>query len=252
MKKLNFNKFSFLFIFVAFSALGKDCEEIKKNLSTDTQISAEDKMTINKGIESKDSCYLNLMGTFLYEGRFFDKDQTKAEEIFYALSNNDYPEAQFNFAWAMTKKDDQNPNDVINLLLGIHHKYLNNRNKIHLSSKARDLGRLYLAELPNKIYHCSLDNCKYPISKFTLSSIEEMKVNFEENIKTSTINYIGTLEKRTAEIKENTDTVFALLSLGVMAYSIAPSYTASAPQPPGAYPWINYRQGYGSVPLFSK
>jgi hypothetical protein len=241
-----------LLLLFTFSAFAKDCEDIKKSLLVDSQISAEDKVTFNKGIESQDSCYLNLMGTFLYEGKFFDKDQTKAEEIFYALSNKDYPEAQFNFAWTMTKKDDQNPNDVINLLLGIHHKYLNNKKKIHLSSKARDLGRLYLAELPNKIYHCSLNNCKYPISKFTLASVEEMKVNFEENIKASTLNYIDLLEKRTAELKENTDTIFALLSLGVMAYSISPGYTSSAPQPPGAYPWINYRQGYGSVPLFSK
>jgi hypothetical protein len=247
VKILSFSSFSFLLLLFTFSAFAKDCEDIKKSLLVDSQISAEDKVTFNKGIESQDSCYLNLMGTFLYEGKFFDKDQTKAEEIFYALSNKDYPEAQFNFAWTMTKKDDQNPNDVINLLLGIHHKYLNNKKKIHLSSKARDLGRLYLAELPNKIY-----NCKYPISKFTLASVEEMKVNFEENIKASTLNYIDLLEKRTAELKENTDTIFALLSLGVMAYSISPGYTSSAPQPPGAYPWINYRQGYGSVPLFSK
>lgn len=254
VKKLSFNRFSFLLIFFAFSAFGKDCEEIKKNLLTDTQLSAEDKVTINKGIESKDSCYLNLMGTFLYEGKFFDKDQTKAEEIFYALSKKDYPEAQFNFAWAMTKKDDQNPNDVMNLLLGIHHKYINNREKIHLSSKARDLGRRYLAELPNKIYHCSLDKCKFPISKFTEASVEEMRVNFEESIKVSTINYIDALEKHAYEIKNNTDTLVAILSLGAMAYSMSPGYSApsGSAQPPGAYPWINYQRGYGSVPLFGK
>jgi organic radical activating enzyme len=59
-------------------------------------------------------------------------DQKKAEEIFYSLSNKDYPEAQFNFAWAMSKKDDQNPKDVINLALGIHHKYISDKKNNHI------------------------------------------------------------------------------------------------------------------------
>lgn len=254
VKISSFNKAYFLLLFFAFNAFGKGCEEIKKNLLSDAQISAEDKVIFNKGIESQDNCYLNLMGILLYEGKFFDQDKKKAEEIFYQLSSKDYPEAQFNFAWAMTKKEDQNPNDVIKLLLGIHHKYINNREKIHLSSKARDLGRSYLRELPHKIYNCSLDKCTYPISKFTLAFLDEMKVNFEESIKATTVNYIGALENRTAEIKGNTDTIFAILSLGAMAYSMSPGYSApsGAAQPPGAYPWINYNQGYGSLPLFSK
>ena len=247
VKILSFSNFSFILLFIACAALGKDCEDVKKILLSDAQISAEDKTIFNKGVEAQDSCYLNLMGILLYEGKHFDKDQKKAEEIFYSLSNKDYPEAQFNFAWAMSKKDDQNPKDVINLALGIHQKYISDKKNNHLSSKARDLGRLYIDALPQKIYNCTLDKCKYPISKITPSAISELKTTFEDAIKISTLEHADAIQKRSAEIKENSDTIVAILSLGVMAYSAgSQSYSApgarSAPAQ-GPNPWYNYGTG---------
>ena len=251
VKILSFSSFSVVLLFIACTALGRDCEDVKKTLLSDSQVSAEDKATFNTGVEAQDSCYLNLMGILLYEGKHFDKDQKKAEEIFYQLSNKDYPEAQFNFAWAMSKKDDQNPGDIINLALGIHHKYISDKKNNHLSSKARDLGRFYIDTLPQKIYNCSLDKCKYPISKTSLSAVSELKDTFEDAIKISTLKHADAIEKRSAEIKQNSDTIVAILSLGVMAYSIgSQSYSApgtgAAPPPSGPNPWFNYGQGFGN------
>lgn len=217
MKILSFSSFSFLLLFFTFSALAKDCNELKTVFFNTTQ-TQNDLDDFKKGVDTNDLCYKNLMGVLLYEGLYFPKDIPRAESIFFDLSNKGNPEAQFNFAWAMSKKDDQNPTDVINLVLGIHYKYISDKKNNHLSSKARDLGRFYLAELPNKIYHCSLDDCKYPISKITASAVIELKGTFEDAIKISTLRHVDAIEKRSAEIKENTDNLVAVFSIGLAVY----------------------------------
>lgn len=251
VKILSFSSFLIVLLFASFNVFSKECEDVKKTLLSDAQASLEDKTNFNKGVEAQDACYLNLMGILLYEGKHFGKDQKKAEEIFYTLSNKDYPDAQFNFAWAMSKKEDQNPKDIINLALGIHHKFISDKKNNYLSSRARDLGRIYIETLPQKISNCSLDNCKFPISKITVSEVNELKASFEDAIKASTINHVDAIEKRSAEIKKNSDTIVAILSIGVMAYGAASasSYSGGNPTtniPSGPNPWYNYGQGFGN------
>jgi len=257
MNQLSFNKLLLCFLCLLAPSLvfSKECSEIRKIFLSEVRPNELEIKEFEKGVAEDNLCFKNLMGVLFYEGKFFDKNQKRAEQIFYDLSNKNYPEAQFNFAWTMTKRDDQNPENVVTLLLGIFSKYVDDPINSHLASKTRDLGRLYIEELRQKNINCSKDSKCPPFYKsLSYSKIEEMKNAFELNIKDATFKAAGTfLENKRLEedrVRERDDIIIGILSLGMLAYSLSSSPRTVSPRANipsgGTNPWFNYGQGFGN------
>jgi hypothetical protein len=196
----------FLLFFGNF-AVAKDCNELKTVFFNTTQ-TQNDLDDFKKGVDANDLCYKNLMGVLLYEGLYFPKDIPRAESIFFDLSNKGNPEAQFNFAWVQSKKPDQNPNDVLYLLLGIHSKYIADVDNAHLSTKARNYGRMFLNDLGT--------------AKF--GDTTKLKDDFENSIRKTIIDFSISAQTRKDKINQNTDNLVAVFSIGLAVYG------ATAPQ----------------------
>lgn len=241
MKKLTF-LFVFIFLFST-QSFARECEDIKKSFLSDLKPTDQDISEFKAGVETGNQCLRNLMGILLYEGKFFPKDEEEARKIFYTLSNNNYPESQFNLAWVLSKDDNQDPQMVTNILLGIHAKYIDDKKNYHLSSKAKDLGRDYFKGLPIRIYNCKFSKCKSDLKDLSTDALANLNKNFEEGISNVTI-YAG--QKITAALqdqKATEDAIFTILLIGAATYSIASSayVTPAAPSsvPPGfGQPWM--------------
>ncbi len=195
------------FLFFTNIAFAKNCNELKTVFLNGTQ-TQNDIDDFKKGIDANDLCYKNLMGVLFYEGIYFPKDISRAESIFFDLSNKGNPEAQFNFAWVQSKKPEQSPNDVVYLLLGIHSKYINDVDNAHLSTKARNYGRTYLRDLPSGKY----------------GDTNKLRDNFENSIKKTIVDFSNSVQTKKDRINQNTDNLVAVFSIGLMVYG------ATAPQ----------------------
>lgn len=203
-----------LFLFFSSFAFAKDCNELKTVFLNKSQ-TQKDIDEFKKGVDEGDLCFKNLMGVMLYEGIFFTQDIPRAESIFFDLSNKGNPEAQFNFAWVQSKKQEQNPRDITYLLLGIHSKYISDINNAHLSTKARDLGRIYLRDLPSGKY----------------GDTSKLRDDFESSIKKTIIDFSISVQTRKDRINQNTDNLVSILSIGLAVYgATAPQSGSYSPQ----------------------
>jgi hypothetical protein len=195
------------FMFFCNFSFSKDCNELK-SVFLDKSQTQNDMDEFKKGVDAGDLCHKNLMGVLLYEGIFFPQDISRAESIFFDLSNKGNPEAQFNFAWIQSKKADQNPNDVVYLLLGIHSKYISDVDNAHLSTKARNYGRIYLRDLPSGKY----------------GDTNKLRDDFESSVKKTILDFSSAIQTRKDRINQNTDNLVAVFSIGLAVYG------ATAPQ----------------------
>jgi len=234
--------FCLLFLFIS-NSYSRECEEIKKAFLSDLKPTDQDISEFKAGVETGNQCLRNLMGILLYEGKFFPKDEEEARKIFYTLSNNNYPESQFNLAWILSKDDNQDPQMVTNILLGIHAKYISDSKNYHLSVKAKDLGRQYITDLPGRVHDCKVNKCKSFLKNITSESIINLSSNYEEGVSNITIDTGKRLQQAEAKSKANEDAIFAILMIGAATYSIASSAyvrpAATSSVPPGfGQPWM--------------
>lgn len=254
--RLNFNKIIFLLSFlISFNLFAKDCDELKKIILSNGYADSDIK-ELQIGIEANNECMKNLLGIMLYNGIHFPEDQSRAEKIFYDLSEKNYPEAQFNFALTMTKRTDQDPFNVINLISGIFFKYAEDRKVSHLSSLARDLGRKYtesLRDLSNKCNEnkISFNKCDSKLRTLTQDDINKLTLKYEETIRDAQVIIANNRIQFAAKSKDQADTFMTILAIGALVYSAssASSYSGgnSAPNiPSGPNPWFNYGQGFGN------
>ena len=252
----NFNKYLLFFLVLSFSCFAKECSELKKSILSDSPYQESDIKELQKGVEINNECMKNLMGIMLYNGIFFPEDKVRGEKIFYDLSSSNYPEAQFNFALAMTKRTDQDPNNVITLISGIYYKYAEDRNVSHLSSLARDLGRTYIESLQSLVNLCNenkkiFGECNSSLRSLTKSNISEISTKYEGTIRDAQSFVANNRLRLSAQTKDQADTFVAILSIGMMVYSLSSMPNAgggaSAPNVPnGTNPWFNYGQGFGN------
>lgn len=222
LKSLDFSKLFFLIIlFSPLGAYSKDCPGLKDSILTNpSSIQDEDLKELNKGVDADNLCFKNILGIMAYKGIHFPQNKDRAQQIFYDLSNKDYPEAQFNFALLLSERDNQNPVEVASLLLGIFNKYLRDTKNIHLALKARDLGYSYVDNLQAS-------------PKLKLDDIKDIKEKFENGIKTPSIKFAQDLEAQANASKEQLDNVMMILSIGMLAYGITsniPSASSYRPQ----------------------
>jgi len=250
MKVLNWNKF-LLTIFFCFSVHADECSKIKGTLEAGEDLSQETTLELNeiikkfnatKQAEDKDLCNLNVIGKMLYQGNYFDKNVEAAENLFYFLSNKDYPEAQFNFSLLASKNLSHNPQDIINLLLGIYAKYISDSEYSHLSTKAKLLLEGYVGNLKNAITDCAQvkmkgNTCHPAFSKLTHAGAQELYLSANNALIKTNMNFYKTMAIGTQRQKEKWDTIMTIVSIGALAYSLsAPSYsspgTSYAPSDP--------------------
>jgi hypothetical protein len=244
----NFNKFILLLLLVSCNLFAKDCVELKKTILSDSIYLDPDIKELQKGIESNNECMKNLFGIMLYNGLYFSQDQSRAESIFYDLSNKNYPEAQFNFALAMTKRTDQDPHVVINLISGIFFKYAEDKQSSYLSSLARDLGRKYTESLLSLTNKCkenknSFNQCNPVLRSISADDIDNISSKYEDAIRDAQSIIANNRVKLHAESKDQADTLVAILSIGIMAYNLS---SAAAP-PNNATPYNPYKFGDPNV-----
>lgn len=233
MKKFTF-LFVLLFIFSTHS-YARECEEIKKTFLSDSKPTDQDVSEFKAGVETGNQCLRNLMGILLYEGKFFPKDEEEARKIFYTLTNDNYPESQFNLALVLSKDDNQDPQMVTNILLSIHAKFIDDKKNYHLSSKAKDLGRDYFKGLPIRIYNCKFSKCKSDLKDLSTEALANLNKNFEDGISNITINAGQKITAALQDQKATEDAIFKILVIGAATYSLA-SAAYVRPAAPSAFP----------------
>ena len=225
IERLNLNKI-FLFcvlFFIPILTFGKDCNELRKLFLNDKVYAESDIYEFKKKIELGDYCYQNLMGIMVLKGLYFDIDEKRATNIFYDLSNKNYPEAQFNFALTLTESRNQKSEDVVNFILGLYLKYADSKNDSKISLSARDLGLRYISSLNNESLRRLYEN------SFANAQIEVTNKRFQHLKDT-----IGEAEK--------INIIVSILALGIIA-SHAPTssnYSQNTSRPfsvPNENPW---------------
>ncbi len=260
MKNLNYSRFFLtLFIFLVFSSFvnADECEVYRRKFLVENKFSDSDMKIFKVEVDQdKSHCLKNLLGVMFYKGIYFEQDAVRAERIFYDLSDKGYPESTLNFASLLTKKLDQNPEDVLVLLLGLYKSNATDKLNSHLATKARDLARSYIEKLPDMLSRCHGNESKYCSSQMinlknadviSLTTAFELSLrNLQAEVALNSIN-----ETRSA--REKVDNIMSILALGLVAYNIANlaqikgSSVTSAPSTSGNQnPWFNYNQGFGN------
>jgi hypothetical protein len=252
----NFNKIIYIFLLpLSLNLFAKDCSELKQTILSKSYLDSDIK-ELQIGVEANNECMKNLFGIMLYNGIHFPEDQNRAEKIFYDLSEKNYPEAQFNFALTMTKRTDQDPFNVINLISGIFFKYAEDRKVSHLSSLARDLGRRYTESFRDLSNKCNenkyaFNKCDPKLRALTQEDINTLTLKYEETIRDAQVIISNNRIQFAAKSRDQADTLMAILAIGALVYGVssASNYSggASAPNiPSGPNPWFNYGQGFGN------
>jgi hypothetical protein len=218
---MDFSKSLILLFFLVFSSLAysKDCDEIKQLFLSETQTQS-DIDEFKSSVNNDNQCLKNLMGILYYQGKFFPKDQDRAEQIFLDLSNKGYPESQYNYAWLQTKKNIENPEAILGLILGINTRYIIDKKNGHLASKSRDLGREYIDKLEQDSNYCSITTCDSKEKIYKPDEVARFKSNFEDVIQNITISGFENIQAQTAKRKENENEIVVILGLGLAAYKL--------------------------------
>lgn len=200
----------------------KECETLKYIFLKESTYKDSDLADLKKGIEEENPCLKNLMGIMLYQGIYFQKDTERAEQVFMDLSNNDYPEAQFNFALAMTKRLDQDPEVIMSFLIGLYYKYADDTKNSSLASLSRDLGRKYTESLDGIQESCSGNNkCGAKLLKMSAQEIANIRTNFAASIKSAESKVANARLQLSKNTKDEADALVSILSLGIIAYNLS-------------------------------
>jgi hypothetical protein len=211
LKKL-LNKLLIILVFAPLYSYALDCKETKTIVLANTALSKEVIESIKINSEKNDLCYKNLMGIMYYQGIYFEKNIELAEQIFYDVGNQDYPEAQFNFALAVSLKGNKNRKEFMALVTGIFKKYINNRKYAEIGSDARDLGFKYIESLR--------------ATNINNTELTELEEAFSEAIRSEHKVIADEALKNTQEIKENSQAIIALLAIGMITFTaVNNSYT---------------------------
>jgi hypothetical protein len=206
------NKLLIILFFTPLFSYALDCKEIKSIVLANNALNKEVIETIKINSDKNDLCFKNLMGIMYYQGIYFDKNIDLAEQIFYDIGNQNYPEAQYNFALAVSSKKDRNHKEFMALVTGIFKKYINNRKFAEIGSDARDLGFKYLENLKS--------------TNTTNAELRELEDAFSEAIKNEHKLIADEVLKNTEERLENSRTIAALLAIGMLTYvAVNNSYT---------------------------
>lgn len=255
MKKLSFNNLVFILVVTLFAltAQASECLYFKQKFLTDNQFNEIDISKFKEKIEQEDNlCLKNLMGIMIYKGIYFDKDQLRAEMIFYDLSNREYPESTLNFAMLMSQRLDQNPGNVIALLLGVYKKYARDKENSHLATKARNIARNYIEKLPEILKKCTEEkdlNCNKELLVLKTTDIQNIVSSFENALVDLQAEVAVKSINETKQARQNADNVMAILSLGLAAYNIANisnlgrASSNNSSISSGPDPWFKWGQG---------
>ena len=229
---LIFSKAFILLLFFVTSVFSSECDSLKNKVLANQSLSTDEITHIRNKISTDNICFQNLVGIMRYLGNYFPKDELKAANTFFQLSLKDYPQAQFNYAMTATKRLDQIPDDVLIYIVGIFHKYSSTGNRGIYSEEsgdisllAKNLGVKYINSLPALKKKCNVNSkCTKEIKDLNAEKIKIIEKNFYAAIN-NVSKEIGHKRLSLAqESKQQADTIFFVMSLGVAAYSLTSSY----------------------------
>lgn len=204
-----------LAIFAALLALGKSaygysCEELKQNFEKKEAIQ-ESLADLNRNLSGTDLCYKNLSGMLYAKGEVVPKDLERAYEIFYALSDEGYPQAQLNLGILLARRDSGFDVSVYEYLLGIYAKYYGDLELGHVGGSARDLAREYF------------QGCIKKANKVDVVEIEKHLEVFESAVREINFKTASNTLRQEQYLKDRNGAIVGLLSLGVLATKAFPS-----------------------------
>ena len=256
------NRLIIFFLFICNLSFASECKNIDEQLKSSDGLSVQTKQELNEvinqfnatqNIESKNYCKLNIVAKLFYKGEYFKHDEEISEKLFYFLANKNYPQAQFNLALLGTRKSEQNPKEIINLLLGIYSKYLRYNDYSHISGKVRILLNDYIEDLTNKVDACHFKTatgadlgdyvdkekearlisknwqlCKETYSKLTSKEANEIVVSTRNALFKTDTDFRREIQWETYENRQKEDALLALLYIGAFVYTLSvPSHTPS-------------------------
>ena len=219
---LSFNSFADKKKYTEYGWHNSSCSTLKRDILKSKSPSKKQLSELETMIKKDDFCYQNLMGIMIYQGIYFTKDKTKAKKIFYQLADKNYPEAQFNFGWTLTKDPEQDPEQVIHYLTGIFIKNQQDQGSKNIAEKAVYLARKYLDSYPiSQPQGCSQEKCiEKSFTNHTVESIDKIRIQFNKSMEKYMHDSVVHQLNESRAWRENLDTVMAILSVGVLAYNL--------------------------------
>ena len=207
--------------YASFSKAKKtNCDYFKEDVLKSKQADQAQLSKLESEIKKDNFCYQNLMGIMIYKGIHFKKDEIKAKKIFYQLAEKNYPEAQFNFAWTLTKDYNQDPLEVMQFLTGIFISYHNEHGSKHIAEKSVFLARKYLDNyLLAQPQICSHEKCSENFTEHNEDSINKIRQEFDKLVASNVHEYMTARRTEHIAFKKNEETVMFILSLGALAYT---------------------------------
>jgi len=232
IKMLIFNRLLILIIFFASPVFSFECEVLKDKVLVKKNLTSDEIEHIKIKIKADDLCFQNLVGIMTYVGNYYPKDKLKAAQIFHQLSQKNYPDAEFNFAMAATKRLDQIPEDVLVYIVGIYHKYAGSGNRgvwgrteTDISILAKNLGKKYIKSLNSLSEQCNKnDSCSLEMKNLDAKKINSIEKDFYVAINNASQDIGIKRLNFSQESKSKADTLVLVLSLGAAAYALSSSY----------------------------
>ena len=233
---LIFNRLLILIIFFASPVFSFECEVLKDKVLVKKNLTSDEIEHIKIKIKADDLCFQNLVGIMTYVGNYYPKDKLKAAQIFHQLSQKNYPDAEFNYAMAATKRLDQIPEDVLVYIVGIYHKYAGSGNRgigryhggdteIEISILAKNLGKKYIKSLNSLSEQCNKnDSCTLEMKNLDAKKIKSIEKDFYVAINNASQDIGIKRYNLSQESKSKADTLVLVLSLGAAAYALSSSY----------------------------
>lgn len=206
-----------IFLNFAFPVLSyggeSDCDPLKKIVNSRKDLSAEEKKEffskVNFLIQQDENCAKNLLGRIYFEGAMVPQDKEKAQAIFYDLAEKEYPPGFYNLAYFFIAQNKGDPAVNMDLLHGLMIKYSGDVEWGYISANSRELGWDYLRKLEGTSLNAGV----------LLQLQEQHKSIAERNIN----ELAEAVKSRTKEIKDQSDSIMAVLAIGAAAVAISRS-----------------------------
>ncbi|MBM3758566.1 MAG: sel1 repeat family protein [Acidobacteria bacterium] len=195
------------------------CDELRSLFAQDTVAGSDALNRLDSLVKQDDLCAKNLLGKLYFEGKHISRDIERAHAIFYDLAERNYPPAKFNLAFKLSLDALIEPTVVLALVQELFASHQGSDEYGRLANNARDLGRSYIANLVSKAEGSDAPR------------IRALSDGYEDFIRLSTQESAAKAIERTREVHSTSDSIAAVVSLGLAVSSVASVAARARPRP---------------------
>jgi len=207
-----------IFLFISLGAHAT-CNELRSLFAQDSTASSDVLTRLDNLIKQDDFCGKNLLGKLYFEGKHISRDIERAHAIFYDLAERNYPPAKFNLAFKLSLDASIEPTVVLALTQELFASHVGSEEYGRLANNARDLGRSFIAQLASK--------AEGPDAL----RIRALSEGDEDFIRIATQKHAAGVMERSREVQARSDTIEAVLGLGLAVSSVASVAARARPRP---------------------